>query len=90
MYTSGSTGRPKGVQVPHSGLVNYLNWCVEGYASRGSGGAPVFSSFSFDMIVPNLYTPLIMGERVCMLPEELPVHELGSAWNGWRRSASSR
>jgi acyl-CoA synthetase (AMP-forming)/AMP-acid ligase II len=38
----------------------------------------VFSSFSFDMIVPNLYTPLIMGERVCMLPEELPVHELGS------------
>ncbi|MCP2356364.1 amino acid adenylation domain-containing protein [Nonomuraea thailandensis] len=78
IYTSGSTGRPKGVQVPHSGLVNYLNWCVEGYASRGSGGAPVFSSFSFDMIVPNLYTPLIMGERVCMLPEELPVHELGS------------
>ncbi|MBT2235771.1 non-ribosomal peptide synthetase [Nonomuraea sp. NEAU-A123] len=78
IYTSGSTGRPKGVQVPHSGLVNYLNWCVEGYASRGHGGAPVFSSFSFDMIVPNLYTPLIMGERVCMLPEELPVHELGS------------
>ncbi|GAA3624853.1 hypothetical protein GCM10022419_133050 [Nonomuraea rosea] len=78
IYTSGSTGRPKGVQVPHSGLVNYLNWCVEEYASRGSGGAPVFSSFSFDMIVPNIYTPLIMGERVCMLPETLPVHELGS------------
>ncbi|MFI7131014.1 amino acid adenylation domain-containing protein [Nonomuraea sp. NPDC050153] len=78
MYTSGSTGRPKGVQVPHSGVVNYLNWCVEEYASRGSGGAPVFSSFSFDMIVPNMYTPLIMGERVCMLPETLPVHELGS------------
>ncbi|MEV0379496.1 amino acid adenylation domain-containing protein [Nonomuraea sp. NPDC050643] len=77
MYTSGSTGQPKGVEVPHSGVVNYLNWCVEGYASRGQGGAPVFSSFSFDMIVPNMYTPLIMGERVCMLPETLPVHELG-------------
>ncbi|GAA1697024.1 hypothetical protein GCM10009733_110320 [Nonomuraea maheshkhaliensis] len=78
IYTSGSTGRPKGVQVPHSGLANYLHWCVEGYASRGRGGAPVFSSFAFDMIVPNIYTPLIMGERVCMLPEKLPVHDLGA------------
>ncbi|HEY0638938.1 MAG TPA: amino acid adenylation domain-containing protein [Pseudonocardiaceae bacterium] len=71
IYTSGSTGRPKGVQVPHSGLVNYLCWAREGYAARGDGGAPVFSSFAFDMIVPNLYTPLIMGQRVCVLPESL-------------------
>jgi hydantoinase/carbamoylase family amidase len=71
IYTSGSTGRPKGVQVPHSGVVNYLGWCREGYASRGSGGAPVFSSIAFDMIVPNLYTPLITGERLCMLDDSL-------------------
>ena len=77
IYTSGSTGTPKGVQVPHHGVVNYLGWCVEGYASRGSGGAAVFSSFAFDMIVPNLYTPLIMGERVCVLPESMDVSQLG-------------
>ncbi|MFD8721809.1 amino acid adenylation domain-containing protein [Streptomyces sp. NPDC059629] len=71
IYTSGSTGRPKGVQVPHSGVVNYLGWCKEGYASRGSGGAPVFSSIAFDMIVPNLYTPLVTGERLCMLHDSL-------------------
>jgi amino acid adenylation domain-containing protein len=78
MYTSGSTGTPKGVQVHHRGVVNYLGWAREGYACRGTGGgAPVFSSFAFDMIVPNMYTPLIMGERVCVVPESLDLTELG-------------
>ncbi|MGW1954887.1 non-ribosomal peptide synthetase [Streptomyces sp. NPDC001920] len=71
IYTSGSTGLPKGVLVPHFGVVNYLGWCKEGYAARGSGGAPVFSSIAFDMIVPNLYTPLVTGERLCMLDDSL-------------------
>ncbi|MFI6644564.1 amino acid adenylation domain-containing protein [Streptomyces sp. NPDC050504] len=71
IYTSGSTGRPKGVQVAHFGVVNYLGWCVEGYASRGAGGAPVFSSIAFDMIVPNLYTPLVTGERLVMVHDDL-------------------
>ncbi|MFI6685148.1 amino acid adenylation domain-containing protein [Streptomyces sp. NPDC050485] len=78
IYTSGSTGRPKGVQVAHYGVVNYLGWCEEGYASRGSGGAPVFSSIAFDMIVPNLYTPLMMGERLCMLHDGLDSIELAA------------
>jgi hydantoinase/carbamoylase family amidase len=71
IYTSGSTGKPKGVLVPHFGVVNYLGWCMEGYAAEGAGGAPVFSSIAFDMIVPNLYTPLITGERLCMLDDAL-------------------
>ncbi|KRD23275.1 non-ribosomal peptide synthetase [Streptomyces sp. Root264] len=71
IYTSGSTGLPKGVLVPHFGVVNYLGWCKEGYAARGSGGAPVFSSIAFDMIVPNLYTPLLTGQRLCMLDDSL-------------------
>lgn len=74
IYTSGSTGRPKGVLVPHSGVVNYLGWCAEGYArGGGTGGAPVFSSIAFDMVVPNLYTPLVMGERLCVLHDTLDV-----------------
>ncbi|WP_422769366.1 non-ribosomal peptide synthetase [Plantactinospora sp. WMMC1484] len=71
MYTSGSTGTPKGVQVPHSGVSNYLGWAVEAYAGNGDGGAPVFSSTAFDMVVPNLYTPLLLGQRVCMIEETL-------------------
>ncbi|MGY1433609.1 non-ribosomal peptide synthetase [Streptomyces reniochalinae] len=76
IYTSGSTGKPKGVACHHRGLVNYLRSCVEHYAYRGTNGAPLFSSFGFDMIVPNLYTPLIMGQPVHLLPEGLNPGEL--------------
>jgi amino acid adenylation domain-containing protein len=83
IYTSGSTGPPKGVEVPHSGIVNYLGWCAEAYAARGRGGAAVFSSVAFDMIVPNLYTPLVMGQRVCVLDETLDMQTVAERLTAW-------
>jgi amino acid adenylation domain-containing protein len=83
IYTSGSTGRPKGVEVPHSGIVNYLSWCAEAYAARGRGGAAVFSSVAFDMIVPNLYTPLIMGQRVCVIDETVDMRTVAERLMAW-------
>ncbi|WP_053198953.1 non-ribosomal peptide synthetase [Streptomyces viridochromogenes] len=83
IYTSGSTGRPKGVLVPHSGVANYLGWCEEEYASRGTGGAPLFSSIAFDMVVPNLYTPLIRGERLCVLHDSLDPVEMAEQLARW-------
>ncbi|MCW3844166.1 amino acid adenylation domain-containing protein [Micromonospora yasonensis] len=78
IFTSGSTGRPKGVMVPHAGLANYLLWTVDAYAAHGPGGAPVFSSISFDLGIPNIFTPLITGEPVHLLPEPLDTADLGA------------
>ncbi|WP_367123885.1 amino acid adenylation domain-containing protein [Streptomyces phytohabitans] len=77
IHTSGSTGKPKGVLVEHRGLVNFLLWCVRRYAAEGDGGAPLFSSMAFDMIVPNLYTPLLTGQTVSLVPEDVPADRLG-------------
>jgi amino acid adenylation domain-containing protein len=77
IYTSGSTGRPKGVRVAHRGLANHLQWAVRDLASQGTTGAPVFSSTAFDLVVPNLYAPLLAGQPVHMVPRDLPVAELG-------------
>jgi amino acid adenylation domain-containing protein len=77
IYTSGSTGRPKGVLVPHRGLVNFLHWCVAAYAAGGVGGAPLFSSVAYDMVVPNLFTPLVVGQPVHVLPSGTELDELG-------------
>ncbi|WP_327666847.1 amino acid adenylation domain-containing protein [Streptomyces sp. NBC_00485] len=77
IYTSGSTGRPKGVQISHAGLANYLWWAVEGYGAHGKGGAPLFSSIAFDMVVPNIYAPLMAGEPVTLLPPRFELDDLG-------------
>ncbi|GGO01496.1 hypothetical protein GCM10010116_02810 [Microbispora rosea subsp. aerata] len=78
IFTSGSTGKPKGVQVTHRGLVNHVWWAVEDLASQGDGGAPLFGSVAFDLVVPNLWAPLVAGRRVTVLPQDFDMGELGA------------
>ncbi|HEY4457772.1 MAG TPA: amino acid adenylation domain-containing protein [Pseudonocardiaceae bacterium] len=76
IYTSGSSGKPKGVAVPHRGVVNHLRWCLSTLPADARGGAPIFSSFGFDLIVPSLYTPLVAGQPVRLLPDGLDAGQL--------------
>jgi amino acid adenylation domain-containing protein len=69
IYTSGSTGQPKGAMITHRGLTNYLNWATEAYAVADGCGAPVHSSISFDLTVTSLFTPLVVGRSVFLLPD---------------------
>ncbi len=77
IYTSGSTGRPKGVQITHAGLANHLDWAVAELVGRADEGAPVFSSVAFDLVVPNLWAPLMAGRTVTLLPQDLDLGTLG-------------
>lgn len=76
VYTSGTTGQPKGVMVTHRGLMNYLWWTVDTYL-QAPGGTALFSSAAFDLVVPNLYTSLLRGRPVHLLPDAAPT-ELGA------------
>lgn len=67
IYTSGSTGKPKGVMLEHASVCNYLGWALDTY--RPERGAVVSSSFAFDATVTSLYTTLLCGGMVRMLPE---------------------
>ncbi|MEV2247260.1 amino acid adenylation domain-containing protein [Streptomyces sp. NPDC049970] len=78
IYTSGSTGAPKGVMVHHGGLANYVLWTALEYAARGTGGSPHFSSIGFDLGVPSLFAPLVVGQRVDLLPDPLDAADLGA------------
>jgi amino acid adenylation domain-containing protein len=78
IYTSGSTGAPKGVLVHHGALTNYLLWTVEHYAARGRGGSPFFTSISFDLGMPSLFTPLLTGDPVTLLPDPMDTADLGA------------
>ncbi|MFI5836559.1 amino acid adenylation domain-containing protein [Micromonospora sp. NPDC051300] len=77
IFTSGSTGTPKGVQIHHSGVANHLWWAADELAAAGSGGAPLFSSVAFDLVVPNIWAPLMTGQRLVVLPADLDLGRLG-------------
>jgi amino acid adenylation domain-containing protein len=79
MYTSGSTGQPKGAMITHRGLVNYLSWARTAYAVEPGRSAPVHTSFSFDLTVTSLFTPLIAGGSVELLPEDVGAQQLVAA-----------
>ncbi|MGF1426922.1 amino acid adenylation domain-containing protein [Kitasatospora sp. LaBMicrA B282] len=77
IYTSGSTGKPKGVQIGHRSLANYLGWAVADYTGQG-GGAALFSSVAFDLVVPTLWVPLLTGAPVTLFPHGRDLAELGA------------
>ena len=79
IYTSGSTGQPKGAMIVHSGLVNYLWWAIEAYAVEPGRSAPVHTSISFDLTVTSLFTPLLAGGTVELLPEDVGAQNLLAA-----------
>lgn len=79
IYTSGSTGKPKGTMITHRGLLNYLNWCIREYGVAGGDGAPVNSSIGFDATITSLFSPLLVGKTVVLVPEQEEIAALCDA-----------
>ncbi|MTJ48117.1 non-ribosomal peptide synthetase [Dolichospermum sp. UHCC 0259] len=76
IYTSGSTGKPKGTLISHLGLVNYLHWCTKAYKVEQGSGTLVHSSLGFDLTITSLFSPLVVGSQVELLPENQSIENL--------------
>ncbi len=71
IYTSGSTGRPKGVGISHRSAVHLLQTSDP---ELDFGASDVWScahSFSFDLSVWEIWTPLAHGSRLVIVPREV-------------------
>jgi amino acid adenylation domain-containing protein/thioester reductase-like protein len=64
IYTSGSTGKPKGVQIKHGALVNLLRSMQREPGIDKSDTLLAMTTISFDLAVPDLYLPLIVGAKI--------------------------
>ncbi|MBD2606574.1 non-ribosomal peptide synthetase [Scytonema hofmannii FACHB-248] len=78
IYTSGSTGKPKGTLIPHQGLLNYLTWCTQAYTVEQGKGTTVHSSLAFDLTITSLFSPLLVGCQVELIPEDQSIESLGN------------
>jgi amino acid adenylation domain-containing protein/non-ribosomal peptide synthase protein (TIGR01720 family) len=79
IYTSGSTGKPKGTLIHHKGLVNYLSWCTQAYKVNQGGGTIVHSPLGFDLTITSLFSPLLVGSQVELLPENNSIESLSNS-----------
>ncbi|MET3038610.1 AMP-binding protein, partial [Chryseobacterium sp. NRRL B-14859] len=77
IYTSGSTGLPKGVMVEHRNLVNLLYWNIETFDITEKSRSVLYSSFSFDASVWELFPYLIKGGTIHLLNETLRTDLVG-------------
>ncbi|MGW5668942.1 amino acid adenylation domain-containing protein, partial [Micromonospora sp. NPDC003776] len=71
IYTSGSTGRPKGVRVTHGAIVNTLAAMRDRPGLTRDGTMLAMASFAFDMSVPELFLPLVVGARMLLVARDV-------------------
>lgn len=77
-FTSGSTGVPKGVRVVHRGVLRLVDGLGD-YAPVGPGDAVLrFAALAFDASTLELWSALLCGATLDILPHRLPTPgELG-------------
>ena len=71
MYTSGSTGRPKGAMISQQALVNYSLEMARQLKLRPTDRILQFASFSFDVLIEELFPTWLSGARVVLRDEML-------------------
>jgi amino acid adenylation domain-containing protein len=74
IYTSGSTGTPKGVMVEHRSVVNLIaDWLrrFEDFGKATPFHTSLWTSFSFDVSVFELFIPLSVGATVNVVPDDI-------------------
>jgi amino acid adenylation domain-containing protein len=69
-FTSGTTGTPKGVLGWHKGLSQFLVWQRDTFAIGPADRAAQMTGISFDVVLRDIFLPLVSGATLC-LPGEL-------------------
>jgi amino acid adenylation domain-containing protein len=71
IYTSGSTGVPKGVCCNHAGVVNLLDAFDRLAPLRAGDRCSFWTNPGFDASVYEIFSPLISGATLEVVPEEI-------------------
>jgi amino acid adenylation domain-containing protein len=73
IYTSGSTGKPKGTAIQHEGVINLLVDIEDRMPLAESAAYCFWGSLSFDVSVYEIFSSLVAGGTLHIVPEELRI-----------------
>ena len=71
IYTSGSTGRPKGTMIPHSALMNYVQFYDRRFEVTSEDRISHHITWSFDSHIRDFYPALSSGAGLYIMPEAI-------------------
>ena len=71
LYTSGTTGIPKGVLVTRKAINNFVSWYVGETNFTSDDVYGMHCSYVFDMHTHALYSPVIAGGSLYIVPEDI-------------------
>ena len=69
-FTSGSTGKPKGVVVGHASVVDFITEFVGTFDIKADDVIANQAPFDFDVSVKDIYSGLLTGAHVALIPRE--------------------
>ncbi|CAK0769723.1 Amino acid adenylation domain-containing protein/thioester reductase domain-containing protein [Gammaproteobacteria bacterium] len=68
IYTSGSSGQPKGIAMPHSALVNLIQWQNRIASIPRTAKTLQFTPISFDVSFQEIFSTLCSGGTLVIMP----------------------
>lgn len=68
LFTSGSTGTPKGISIPHSAIINLIDWQKENSISGPGFKTLHFAKLTFDVSVQEIFATLTSGGTLYISP----------------------
>ncbi|UCH93956.1 MAG: amino acid adenylation domain-containing protein [Candidatus Aminicenantes bacterium] len=71
IYTSGTTGKSKGTLVENKNLVNYIHWFKQKVHLTENDRTVLTSSFGFDLGYTNIYSSILSGCQLHLIPRDV-------------------
>lgn len=73
-FTSGTTATPKAVLGSSDAVSHFVNWQIEEFQIGAEDRFAQLTPLSFDVVLRDLFTPLVAGARICVPPEETELY----------------